>query len=159
MNEETDLDVRLSEHPVSVFIENNQVVDFKCTHSDTYAYIARCFTHPGARMVGELGFGTNDGVGAGTAINSHINERKSGIHVGFGQHNQRGVLPDGCQIHLDRGGLIWIDSQDTPIDLEDLPESTHEHPPDVEDEDVFSPDVKAFADDCCGVHSASCANT
>jgi hypothetical protein len=101
----------------------------------------------------ELGFGTNAGVVSAVKENSHINERCPGVHIGFGQHNQTDKLTGYfCDIHIDlisQGGLIWVDNDKTPIDLEQLVPSYNPHPLQYNEEDVCSPDQ--FLDDCCGV--------
>jgi|SRR5215467_2289486 len=73
------------------------------------------------------------------AMNSHINERKCGVHLGLGQHNQEpscGLYQ--CDMHLDLivdGDLLWIGDDPSPSDLENFVASSAHHPNDVRDED------------------------
>jgi hypothetical protein len=115
------------------------------------------FARPGARNVGELGFGTNQGVREYVSMNSHINERSPGVHLGFGQHNQSIYVGNyDCDVHMDMiasDGLIWVDDSPTPINLRELAPSNGVHPTlGVMDEDIDG--------DCCGLwldpEQASC---
>lgn len=158
VNAITDRDARLHTHPVTVWVENRCAARWDCDDADTMAFLNECFGKYCVRNVGELGFGTNIGVDVGIALNSHINERRPGVHLGFGQHNQDPALVGyECQLHLDliaRGGLIWIDDDPVPLDLENLVPSKNAHPKSPRDEDAFSPE-SAEEDldvgDCCGV--------
>lgn len=154
INASTELDVRLTDNPITVSIEDGHAVNYTCANEDIYRLVRNCFqTASNARRVGELGFGTNFGVDWPIAMNSHINERKPGVHLGFGQHNQdESVVPYYCNVHLDliaNGGLVWIDGDPVPIDLENVTPSDDEHPTIACDEDVFSPDKLDL--DCCGM--------
>ena len=89
-------------------------------------------------------------------MNSHINERRPGVHIGFGQHNQDpGVVNYQCDLHLDliaKGGTIWADENADSLDLEQFTPSANPHPLTPRDEDVFSPDSEiAAGGDCCGI--------
>jgi len=151
-------DTRLKEHPITVEIVDNKVVDYHCSDPTLLEYMTDNFNKENAKNVGELGFGTNHGVDEAVPINSHVNERRPGIHIGFGQHNQRGLLDYKCDVHMDliaKGGLIWIDDDVTPIDLDNIIPSVNEHPERLYDEDVFSPKTEIVLDDCCGTICSS----
>lgn len=155
INAITDRDARLDQSPVTLWIEDGCVQDFECDDRPTYSFVEECLKTLCVRNVGELGFGTNPMVNKPIAMNSHINERRPGVHLGFGQHNQSPKIVNyQCHIHLDlisRGGLIWADDEPYPIDLENLPDSNSIHPASPSDEDVFSPSSDDFEDqDCCG---------
>jgi hypothetical protein len=80
--------------------------------------------------VRELGFGTNVAVKTATRWNSHINERKAGVHLGFGRNSQM-MFDEVAPIHLDliaAGGRVWVDSDPTALDLENIVPSVGEHP-------------------------------
>jgi hypothetical protein len=68
--------------------------------------------------------------------------------------NQRlDMVPYRCVIHLDlmtRGALVWLDDDETPIDLEALAPSTGQHPANLMEEDVFSPDLSEPATSSIG---------
>jgi hypothetical protein len=120
------------------------------------SFLQQCFKTHCAYNVGELGFGTNRMIEIPIALNSHINERKPGIHLGFGQHNQDpGIVTYQCQIHLDlvaSGGLMWVDDDSDPIDLLTFRPTLVDHPSKFRDEDVFSPDLNDLeVEDCCGI--------
>jgi leucyl aminopeptidase (aminopeptidase T) len=156
VNAITDIDSRLEQYPVRVSIENGRAVNHRCEDVDTRRFLAECFQTHCAYNVGELGFGTNEGVSDPIFMNSHINERRPGVHLGFGQHNQDpGVVDYQCAIHLDliaRGGLVWIDDEPVPMDLEAVIPSSQPHPTSSRDEDVFSPELDDLEiDDCCGI--------
>lgn len=156
VNAITDQDVRLAVSPVTVWIEDGRAVKYHCDNPVLSKFFKDCFQTHCAFNVGELGFGTNSGVTDALAMNSHINERRPGVHLGFGQHNQDpGVVNYQCAIHLDliaRGGLVWVDDDLDPIDLENLTPSTNPHPTSPRDEDVFAPEKGDFeTDDCCGM--------
>lgn len=156
VNAITDQDARLDRHPVTVHIEGGRAVDYQCDDPALRGFLDECFQSQCAVNVGELGFGTNAAISRPIAMNSHINERRPGVHLGFGQHNQDpGVVPYQCPIHLDliaTGGLVYVDDDPVPIDLEHVPATDAPHPDTSRDEDVFSPSVDELeVDDCCGI--------
>ncbi|GLO46552.1 aminopeptidase [Pseudomonas putida] len=156
VNTITDRDARLNKHPAVIRLEAGKVVEFECPDERTERFLGECFAMEHACNIGELGFGTNFGINEPIALNSHMNERRPGVHLGFGQHNQEEMLVNyECQVHLDliaRGGTIWIDEDVNPIDLESINPSSSSHPLHVRDEDVFSPGSEEPIDqDCCGL--------
>lgn len=156
VNAITDRDARLHLHPVQVQIENGRAVSYVCEDKPTQRFLDECFQKYCAYNVGELGFGTNNGVDEPISLNSHINERRPGVHLGFGQHNQDpGVVGYQCAIHLDliaRGGKVWADDNPLPIDLEHIVPSSRPHATSPRDEDIFSPELDDLdVDDCCGI--------
>lgn len=153
----TERDARLHSHPITVWIENRRAVRWECDDPGTQAFLDECFGTHCVRNVGELGFGTNIGVDDGIALNSHINERRPGVHLGFGQHNQDPAATGyDCKLHFDliaRGGTIWFDDDPVPMDLERLQPSSNPHPVTPRDEDAFTPEKPHDLDliDCCGI--------
>lgn len=139
------LDMRLAESPITVEIEHGEAVDFRCDDHDINELVALCFRRPHGRRVGELGFGTNRGIDRFIPANSHINERRVGVHLGFGQHNQpRSQVAYVTDIHLDLitdGAVVHVDGDD-PVDLRQVQPSYLAHPHEVRDEDIV--------EDCCG---------
>lgn len=148
-----DLDARLTSCPVTAEINQGQLVKFKCENEQMTQFLLKSFSRNNARRVGELGFGTNPGVISAVRDNSHINERRPGVHIGFGQHNQTDALTGYfCDIHIDlisQGGLIWVDDDAIPIDLDQLVPSSNPHPIQYDEEDLRAPEQ--FDGDCCGV--------
>jgi|ERR1700722_12015684 len=155
VNAITERDARLSDHPITVHIERGRAVRYDCEDKETMGFLTESFDKYCAYNVGELGFGTNMGVTVADALNSHVNERRPGIHLGFGQHNQGAGFSYECNIHLDliaKDGIVWVDDATTPINLEDISPSCGAHPTNSRDEDVFSPELDDIEiDDCCGV--------
>jgi len=156
VNAITERDSRLHDHPITVWVEDGRAVRYECDDPPTSGFLEECFHTHCAYNVGELGFGTNFGVRDAIPLNSHINERRPGIHIGFGQHNQDpGVVGYQCAIHLDliaRGGIVWVNDDPEPLDLENIAPSSGHHPGSTRDEDVFSPETEELEiDDCCGI--------
>lgn len=153
INTITDLDVRLDQAPVSIFIEDSNAVDISCDDRVVRDYLWKQLAVANGTRVGELGFGTNFGVTQSVMQNSHVNERVPGVHIGFGQHNQGAVGGYFCPVHLDViafGGLIWVDDDPEPIDLQALELRGEAHPSRYFEEDVLAPNSKDIFDDCCG---------
>jgi len=146
----TKLDPRLADHPVTIEIENGTMVNYRCEDESVRTLIRRCVSFPNADRVGELGFGTNVGIGRFTPLNSHLNERYPGVHIGFGQHNQLpGVLFD-CDVHLDfiaSDCTIEIEGE-RPIKSGQFKDLTGAHP--AIEAGVFDEDLDG---DCCGLFS------
>jgi leucyl aminopeptidase (aminopeptidase T) len=158
VNAITDRDSRLDSCPVTVRIERGRAVKYNCECPEVSRFLDESFGTHCAYNVGELGFGTNFGVRSAIFLNSHINERCPGVHLGFGQHNQGAGVEYRCSIHLDliaKGGIVWIDADPVPLDLENITPSTNAHPTHSRDEDVFSPEFSDLEiEDCCGVLTA-----
>ncbi|MEU1076025.1 MULTISPECIES: hypothetical protein [unclassified Streptomyces] len=142
----TRIDTRLAANPLTVDIEDGRATGFTCADDDVRELVELCFKQPHGTRVGELGFGTNAGIDAFIPANSHINERRVGVHIGFGQHNQdRSVVEYEEKVHLDLitdGAELFLDDEPVPIDLDDLKLVGDEHPALVRDEDITG--------DCCG---------
>ncbi|WP_347904967.1 hypothetical protein [Pseudomonas purpurea] len=155
VNAITSQDARLVSHPVTVQIKGRQAVSWTCRSLDVQRFLDECFGQPCVRNVGELGLGTNIGITSSLPLNSHINERCPGVHLGFGQHNQDPEqVGYDCRLHLDliaRGGLVWFDDDPVPLDLANLRPSSGPHPMSPRDEDAFQPDDDDVLEDCCGV--------
>lgn len=162
VNTVTAQDVRLNRSPVKVQLEGGRVVGARCADVGLQRFLDDCFAMEHATRIGEIGFGTNPGVGEPIAYNSHRNERCCGIHLGFGQHNQdEERMGYQARIHLDliaRGGKVWVDDTDGYIDLAHPRASAQPHTLHARDEDVFAPDStepmpdNELADqDCCGL--------
>lgn len=158
VNAVTRLDARLQEHPITIWIEHGRAVKAECADPAVTRFIQESFRTYCAYNVGELGFGTNTAVTDPIPLNSHINERRPGVHLGFGQHNQDpGVVGYQCAIHMDliaRGGLVWVDDDPVPMDLENIAPSSGQHPDNPRDEDVFAGTEDLEIDDCCGLLTA-----
>lgn len=158
LNAITDQDTRLQDRPVTLYLDKGIVVEYHSKCKDVIKFLDQCFERLNAKKVGELGFGTNRNVHAPLYMNSHINERKPGVHLGFGQHNQPpGVVGYQCELHLDMiadGGTIWIDDIPKSIDLSSFLAEDVLHTDRFTDEDVFSPELDDISvEDCCGVYS------
>lgn len=155
VNAVTQRDARLQDYPVTLWIEEGRAVKFECASPSVTNFLEESFRAHCAYNVGELGFGTNTAVTEAISLNSHINERRPGVHLGFGQHNQDpGIVGYQCAIHLDliaRGGLVWVDDDEIPMNLESIAPSARQHPETTRDEDVFDGTEDLEIDDCCGL--------
>ncbi|WKX73976.1 hypothetical protein [Streptomyces sp. XD-27] len=142
----TRIDTRLAAHPLTVDITDGRATGFTGADDDVRQLVELCFKQPHGTRVGELGFGTNAGIDRFIPANSHINERRVGVHIGFGQHNQdRSVVGYEEKVHLDLitdGAELFVDDESEPIDLDNLRLTGDEHPELVRDEDITG--------DCCG---------
>ncbi len=117
-------DVCLSEHPITIYIEEGRI---------------------GVENVGR--------------VNSHVNERRPSVHLGFGQHNQAAAgFHYQCNIHLDliaKDGLVWVDGEAAAIDLMNVMPSCHTHPTNLRNEDIVSLELNDLEiEDCCGVFTS-----
>ncbi|MGJ8561391.1 MAG: hypothetical protein ACSHX3_14250 [Litorimonas sp.] len=154
VNAINSLDSRLDKTPVTVDIVDGKAVSFHCESKPVSDFIDICFSKNNAKYVGEVGFGTNLFVETPIYLNSHINERCPGIHLGFGQHNQMGASPGyHCEIHLDliaRGARL--EGERGVLDLLSLSQDGSVSDFDTRDEDVFSPEFEDLdVGDCCGI--------
>ncbi|GAA2003019.1 hypothetical protein [Catenulispora subtropica] len=143
----TTLNASLAPNPVRVEIQNSTVVELTCSEPRLNEMFQLCLSSPYGRNVGEFGLGTNRGIDSFITANSHINERRCGVHLGFGQHNQSlSIVPYIADVHLDLitdGALVWVDDDPEPIDLETFVATDAPHPQDALDEDITG--------DCCGL--------
>jgi len=157
VNAVTKRDARLQDHPVTIWVEGGRAVKAECADPSVSRFIDECFSTHCSYNVGELGFGTNFAVTNAISLNSHINERRPGVHLGFGNHNQdHDIVGYECLVHLDlitRGGMVWVDDDEAPMDLENIAPSAGKHPDSPRDEDVFvgGRTVELEIDDCCGL--------
>jgi hypothetical protein len=157
VNAITKLDARLQDHPVTIWVEGGRAVRAECADPSVSRFMEECFSTHCSYNVGELGFGTNFAVTDAISLNSHINERRPGVHLGFGNHNQdHDIVGYQCLVHLDlitRGGMVWVDDDEAPMNLEDIVPSADRHPDSTRDEDVFvgGRTVEVEIDDCCGL--------
>ncbi len=151
VNAYTKVDARLGGHPLRIRIKDSHAVDFDCADPDVHRLVELVFAQTNARHVGELGFGTNGGVEQFISMNSHINERRRGVHIGFGQHNQNIYLVSyPSEIHMDMiavGGQVWTDSDPVPLDLESFLPSQNPHPK-LDPKTLMDEDIDG---DCCGL--------
>jgi leucyl aminopeptidase (aminopeptidase T) len=147
----TRADARLREHPVTLEIEHGRVVSHSCSSPQISNFLTRTLSRENADRIGELGFGSNVGVKEFIAMNSHINERRPGVHLGLGQHGQKiEVVPYLCEIHLDlitSDSTITVDGGEVISSAALMDFSTSTHPPIVEHE-IDDQDIDG---DCCGV--------
>ncbi|MFC6086702.1 M29 family metallopeptidase [Sphaerisporangium aureirubrum] len=142
----TSLNARLAGHPVRVELENSEATSLTCADPELEEMFRLCLRSPHGTSVGEFGLGTNHGIEEFIPANSHINERRCGVHLGFGQHNQSlERVPYVAEIHLDlitSGATVWVDDDPEPIDLTRVRPTCQPHPADALDEDITG--------DCCG---------
>ncbi|MFI5348583.1 MAG: hypothetical protein ACHQ2Z_03495 [Elusimicrobiota bacterium] len=95
-------DPRLERNPVSVEFEASEVKSIRCGEPFLEQVLRDFLKVPFARRVGEVGFGTNEGIDRFVPFYSHINERFPGLHLGLGSPSQGiGRLDWSCPLHLD----------------------------------------------------------
>lgn len=138
LNFAVDADARLAGRPVRVDIEGGAMVSYHCDDPGVRGVLDGVFAEEAARNVGELGFGTNLGIKRFIAMNSHINERHPGVHIGFGEHGQPGRVPFQALRHLDlifEGAEITIDDREV-IDSKSFIPTDLPHPAGVHCEDT-----------------------
>jgi len=156
-NLERNGDARLRA-PVTISLVGRKAVDCHGDDPEFLGFLTSSFENiENFRTVGELGFGTNWGVDAPIALNSHVNERMPGVHLGFGDHNQKqAVAGYACPVHIDliaKGGRIWFDDDPVPLDLEAMVPSSLPHPTRFRDDDLrtFGESVEEeLEEQCCG---------
>lgn len=146
----TKLDARLEKHPVTFQIDNGVMVDYHCDNATIEKFIDRFLHVPNACRVGELGFGTNFGIEHFIPLNSHLNERHPGLHIGFGQSNQKSGTVHSCDVHVDfiASDCVINIPGENPLASSDFKTLAGDHPaiePGVRDEDLDG--------DCCGLFS------
>jgi hypothetical protein len=143
----TRLNASLAANPVRVEIADSRAVSLSCADPELERMFTLCLDSPHGRNVGEFGLGTNHGIDDFITSNSHINERRCGVHIGFGQHNQSlARVPYVADVHLDlitNGALVYVDGDAEPIDLSRIDVLDVPHPDDALDEDITG--------DCCGL--------
>lgn len=103
---------RLAGRKVELKISNGRLASFHTDDPLLGLFLKSYFSSDQARQVGEIGFGTNLGLGGFTDANAHINERFPSLHLGFGSHNQGRALSWSFDRHLDfitRGVRMSID--------------------------------------------------
>lgn len=142
--------------PIEIAIENSMAIHWHCKNPDIQLFLNKYFEVDIARRVGELGIGTNPGALYPTGINSHLDERRCGVHIGFGQHNQQANVPYVYGHHLDlicSDGIIICGSGQL-IDLQNfelLSEFDEQH---FRSQDVFAVSESALRT-CCGTNSCN----
>ncbi|MFI5529005.1 hypothetical protein ACIA8O_10695 [Kitasatospora sp. NPDC051853] len=149
VNKAVRMDARLGENPLTVELKNSDVVSYSCADEKIATLFGRCIQSDHGNHVGELGFGTNIGIDDFIGMNSHINERHPGVHLGFGQHGQLlDVVDYFTDIHIDlitSDATIHIDGDPVPLTSRTLTPSALPHPANVNDEDIDG--------DCCGART------
>ncbi|TDD63706.1 hypothetical protein [Actinomadura rubrisoli] len=153
----TGHDARLGGHPVTVDIEHGRVTGVACADPLVARLLERCLRVENADRIGELGFGTNVGTTGFIPLNSHINERHPGVHLGLGMHGQRlDVVDYWSDIHLDlitSDATIAVDGR-TEIRSTDLRDFADERHPAPLTEGLHEEDIDG---DCCGLITSEVA--
>lgn len=81
-------DPRLADHPVALEITQSTITGASCADPLTADVLNKFFEIKNADRVGEVGFGTNEGITEWVDFVSHINERHPGLHLGLGSPTQ-----------------------------------------------------------------------
>ncbi|EUA20806.1 hypothetical protein [Mycobacterium kansasii] len=106
-------DPRLARNPVTLEITDSVVQKAGCSDPVVSGVLSNFFEVENADRVGEVGFGTNEGITDWVGFLSHINERHPGLHLGLGTPTQpRTKVGWTAPLHLDMildGCSIWFD--------------------------------------------------
>lgn len=145
-NVTTTLDMRLGDCPLRVEIIDSVARSARCDNPDLQQLVEDCFARTNGRRIGELGFGTNQGLRDFVRHNSHLNERQPSFQLGFGQHNQPlSVVNYEADIHLDlitNDAIVDLPRQAGSVRMSTLvAQDGVEHPRLIRDEDITG--------DCC----------
>lgn len=154
VNAITSRDSRLHDRAVTVWVEDARAVKYECADPAVSRFLQECFHTHCAYNVSELGFGTNSAVTDGIAMSSHINERRPGVHLGFGNKQDPGGVGSQQTLHLAliaKGAKVWVNDDMVPLDLEDIAPSSLVHPARDEDASPLTHTKELEIDDCCGI--------
>ncbi|MCV7199786.1 hypothetical protein [Mycobacterium angelicum] len=106
-------DPRLADHPVTLEITESTVTGASCADPLIAGILNNFFEVENADRVGEVGFGTNEGITEWVDFVSHINERHAGLHLGLGSPTQpKTKVGWSAPLHLDLildDCSIWFD--------------------------------------------------
>jgi len=106
-------DPRLADHPVTLEITQSRVTGASCADPLIAGILTNFFEVENADRVGEVGFGTNEGITDWVDFVSHINERHAGLHLGLGSPTQpKTKVGWSAPLHLDLildDCSIWFD--------------------------------------------------
>lgn len=106
-------DPRLADHPVTLEITQSTITGGGCADQLTAGILNKFFEIKNADRVGEVGFGTNEGITEWVDFVSHINERHPGLHLGLGSPSQPvSKVGWSSPLHLDLildDCSIWFD--------------------------------------------------
>ncbi|CAO3439660.1 hypothetical protein [Azospirillum argentinense] len=94
-------DPRLADRPVHLTVKTGRVTAVECADPLVEAVILRILSLENGDRIGEVGFGTNEGIVRYVPFLSHINERHPGLHLGLGADNQGDLPGPRCPLHLD----------------------------------------------------------
>jgi hypothetical protein len=128
------------------------VVNFSCDSPLVNKLYRRFAEYDHFDRVGELGFGTNIGISEWIPMNSHINERRPGLHIGLGGHGQRlEVAGYACRVHLDlmTSDATTIVDRHATFDSRKLADLKGQHP--ALQIGLHDEDIDALDGDCCGL--------
>lgn len=152
VNDLIDFPTNLEPTPVEIIINNSVVEQYKCDNPAIQDFLDSYFKDDLARRVGELGIGTNPGARHATGTNSHLDERRCGVHLGFGQHNQLENVPYRFNRHLDlicSDGYLFFENGEQ-INLHDFEHRSNINGCRFRSQDVF-PTQEFDIRTCCGV--------
>lgn len=95
-------DVRLVGREITLKIEEGKVVAFQCADPLLSKMCETLMSIENGDRIGEIGFGTNEGVHSFVPFRSHINERVAGFHIGCGSPIQKKeYVRWKCPLHVD----------------------------------------------------------
>ncbi|GAB2920296.1 hypothetical protein GCM10027093_68780 [Paraburkholderia jirisanensis] len=97
-----DYDSRLAGREVKLEIAQGRIIRYCTADPLVDALCKNLLAIENAGRVGEIGFGTNEGIDRFVPFRSLINERMPGFHLGFGAPVKNGSYPEWtCSLHTD----------------------------------------------------------
>lgn len=110
-----DADPCLHGPQVRLHIGNGRVMGIESSNATVMAICETLFSMENGNRIGEIGFGTNEGIGQLVDFRSHINERLAGFHIGVGSPIQKNpYITWTCPLHIDfilASASIWFDDR------------------------------------------------
>jgi leucyl aminopeptidase (aminopeptidase T) len=131
-------DVRLHDRPIRLDIRDSVIEGYHCDDPALVDLLDALFADRCNRVASEFGIGTNTSISRFIPLNSHINERHPGVHVGFGEQVPPEEFGRRLEVHLDAivpGALIHVPGAGT-LDTSRLEASRLPHPEGTLSEDT-----------------------
>ena len=92
----------LKNREIYITLKDSEIVHVECKDKLLGIQLEKFFKTTNANKVGEIGFGTNEGINHFIPFLSHVNERHPSFHLGVGSNNQgERKLGWQCPLHLD----------------------------------------------------------
>jgi aminopeptidase len=101
-NFKVEADVRLADNNIILNVENGVIESMEVDNEYLKKMCDSLYKIENGRKIGEIGFGSNEGIFDFVPFRSHINERVAGFHLGCGSPIQKnGYVRWTCPLHID----------------------------------------------------------